>query len=337
MRIWQHLQRPPWRTLLLLLAVLGGIAVAYRLWSPGQTIIDGRHDRGTNGIWLQHGWLGDDQWFARTGRGQALFRNTPRIEGLARLLSAHGIQYVFPHLCPCDPMGAIPPVDHPQTELFLDHFAGFRVLPWVGGVLDVHCSPESERWRREFIASVQDLLQTHPRLAGIQINIEPMPSGNEPFLTLLRELRQALPDGKILSVAAYPPPTRWHPFPDVHWDEHYFQQVAAQVDQMAVMMYDTALRVPKLYQSLTSRWTQEVVTWAGETEVLLGLPAYDDAGVGYHDPRVENLKNGLQGLHAGLSHFAKLPANYQGIAIYCEWEMDPPEWAYLEAHFTRNR
>ena len=37
------------------------------------------------------------------------------------------------------------------------------------------------------------------------------------------------------------------------------------------------------------------------------LPAYDDRGVGYHDPDVENLAESLAGVHAGLASFFALP------------------------------
>jgi len=43
-----------------LVAILG---LAYLLWTPGEVVRDGRFDRGLNGVWLQHGWLGDDEWF----------------------------------------------------------------------------------------------------------------------------------------------------------------------------------------------------------------------------------------------------------------------------------
>src|SRR6185295_20422448 len=105
---------------------------------------------------------------------------------------------------------------------------------------------------------------------------------NVDFLRLLDELHAALPKGKLLSIAAYPPPTRWHPYPDVHWDEVYFRQVSSHADQMVVMMYDTSLKVPKIYQSLMASWTREVLAWSGEKPVLLGLPAYEDANVEYH-------------------------------------------------------
>ncbi len=51
--------------------------------------------------------------------------------------------------------------------------------------------------------SVNKLLNANPLLAGIHINIEPVPSGNTDFLKLLKELKHRLPKGKILSVAAY--------------------------------------------------------------------------------------------------------------------------------------
>ena len=51
---------------ILLLVVLALVIVAYGIWSPGQIVEDGRNDLGQNGIWLQHGWLGDDAWFAPT-------------------------------------------------------------------------------------------------------------------------------------------------------------------------------------------------------------------------------------------------------------------------------
>lgn len=335
MTLWQHLLRPPWRTLLLLIAILGVISLGHVLWSPGASVRDGRHDLRTNGIWLQHGWLGDDGWFRQNGRDTAVFRDDKRMEALAGHLADHGVKYVFPHLCPCAPSGKIAPVDPVQTERFLDHFAGFQVVPWIGGAFHIHCSPDSPRWRSVFVASVVDLLAAHPRLAGVQLNIEPMPTGNPGYLILLEDLRKAMPAGKLLSVAAYPPPTRWHPFPDFHWDEEYFKQVARRSDQLVPMMYDTSLRLPKIYQHLMSSWTSEILAWAGDTQVLLGIPAYDDAGVGYHFPDVENLPNALAGIHAGLDGHKPLPRNYAGVAIYCEWEMDPQEWDYLKKEFSR--
>ncbi len=118
-------------------------------------------------------------------------------------------------------------------------------------------------------------------------------------------------------------------------DKAYYGQVAAHVDQMAVMMYDTAIRWQKPYQRLMADWTQEVLAWAPNGEILLGVPVYDDADSGYHFPKVENLDNALVGIHAGLARLSSLPANYRGIAIYCEWEMDRQEWRLLGCEYGR--
>ena len=320
---------------MLLFTVLAGLGIAYLAWSPGERVTDGRHDRRSNAIWIQHGWLGDDTWFARNHRDKSLFRDDKKIQPLAETFAQHGIKYVYPHLCPCNLQGAIPRVDDEQTECFLRHFGEFRVLPWVGGTLDV-CALESSAWRDAFISSINELLKIHPGFSGIHLNIEPLPSGDANFLRLLDEIRAAMPAGKILSVAAYPPPTRWQPSTDVHWDAAYFRQVAARTDQMAVMMYDTGIRLEKPYRRLMREWTVKTLEWAGETEVLLGVPAYDNAGVGYHVPRVENLRNALFGIHAGLLSFKEPPQNYVGVAVYCEWQMDNSKWIALETEFEQH-
>ena len=64
---------------------------------------------------------------------------------------------------------------------------------------------------------------------------------------------------------------------------------------------------------------------------VAGANIYDDAGVEYHDPRVENLRNALLGLHSGLKE--KALTNHQGVAIYCEWKTSESEWEYFGEHF----
>ncbi len=311
--------------------VLGIPVVLYLCWSPGKLNVEGRFDWGRNAIWIGHGWLGDDPWFQRYGRNTADFRDEAKIDALLKNLQDNHIKYVYPHLCPAQPGGAIAASDPAQVERFLDAAEkyGIQVIPWIGGVLDESARINESEWRRSFVASVAQLLEKHPRLAGVQVNIEPLPSGNTDFLRLLDELRPAL-DGRILGVAAYPPPTHWHPFPNVHWELDYITEVAKRSDQMAVMMYDTAIKLEKFYISLMKKWTQElhVATAGTKCRLLLGLPAYEDAGVGYHHPSVEHLKAAIGGIQA-----ASPEGNYIGCAIYCEWEMTPEKWAVWRTAF----
>jgi hypothetical protein len=328
------LLRPPWRTLVGAAVILGLLGIAYTLWSPGERIDDGRHDLGTNGIWLGHGWLGHDTWFDLYDKDRSDFRDPARIDALRATLDEHGVTELYPHLCPCDPDGPIAPSDPEQVERFLAGMPGKHVMPWVGGVLHEHAWPDDPGWREAFVASVVELLTTHPELDGVQVNIEPCPSGHRGYLDLLEELRLAMPPDDRLGVAAYPPPMRLQPSLRVHWEEDYFREVALRADQLAVMMYDTGLRQAKPYRWLMVGWTREVLTWSGDTDVLLGLPAYDDAGVPWHDPDVENLVHALAGIHAGLSSFDDLPPNYRGIALYSEWEMEAGEWELLRSDFS---
>ena len=324
------------RILLLLSIVLGIPTIIYCFWSSGKQINDGRHDLRRNGMWLQHGWLATDDWLSRNSKDFSHFRSSESIETLSERLNTYGIKYVFPHACPCSHTGNISPVNHAQLEKFLNHIGTeTKVIPWVGGVLHEHCTLSDSNWRETFIKSIKNLLDNHPRLAGIQVNIEPLDSGDTDFLLLLDELRVEIGESKMISIAAYPPPTRWQPGIDVHWEEDFYREVSKRVDQVAPMMYDTAIVLEKPYIKLMVQWTKEVLAWSGDTEVLLGIPAYEDQGVGYHRPEVEHIESALKGIHTALSSYEKLPTNYAGIAIYSEWTMNDAKWKQVKTSFSK--
>lgn len=336
MNWWLTLKQPPWRTIVpgLLLVLL--VPLGYWAWTPGLELRDGRHDLEQNGLWLAHGWLGADEWFTKNGKTNQFdrYRSPEALRMLSARLRQHHIKDVFPHLCPAEADGTLAAIHDLQAERLLDALPGVRVLPWIGGPNGGNVRARDSRWRAAFANAIHQLLAAHPRFAGIHLNVEPLTSGDGDFLKLLEEVRRALPERAVLSVAAYPPPTRWQPVEDVHWDETYFRQVAVRSDQLVVMMYDTALRKPKLYERLMADWTTEVLNWSEGKEVLLGLPAYEDTGVDYHSPEVENLKTALRGVHRGLSR-GPLPKHYRGVAIYSDWVMDEAEWSYFRDHFLK--
>ena len=311
------------RILTALVIILGITALCSWIWQPGKADFKFTYNW-NNAIWLSHGWLGDDSWFIRNKRDKEKFRSAEKISALFKKLSENKISTVYPHLCPAQRSGNIAPYDHAQMELFLDLAEQYKikVIPWLGGVLDESARIANKSWCQNFVSSIDDMLKKHPRLAGVQVNVEPLPSGNTDFLALLDDLRKVT-TGRILSVAAYPPPTKWHQYPNVHWESGYINKVANRCDQMAVMMYDTAIPLEKFYIKLMTDWTKIIVdaTYSTNCEVLLGIPAYDDAGVGYHHPQVENISSALQGIAA-----QDLKKWVRGIAIYCEWEMEQAKW-----------
>ncbi|QQE13646.1 glycoside hydrolase family 18 protein [Planctomycetota bacterium] len=335
-------KRPPLKRIILWLIIPFILTIAYLLWNPSSKYTDGRFDKQTNAIWLQHGWLGDDAWFARNKRDKTKFRDRDKIIDLFSKLKSHNITYLYPHLCPASSLGPIPSVDHQQTARFLNNSISsaqgfdFKVLPWIGGVLEQNCQIDSTKWRASFIASAVQLLETYPTFAGLHLNIEPLPTGNTDFLTLLTELKAAMPSDKILSVAAYPPPTFWHPHPDLHWDEDYYKQIDSRVDQIVPMMYDTSINYRKIYQQVIANWTDQILSWSPNSQVILGVPAYDDTHVDYHNPDIENITNSIRTINKTLAPAQKLPPNYQGIAIYCEWQMTSEKWNEYQTEFQGN-
>ena len=207
-KLLKKLGKSAFRIVAALAIILGVPALCYWGWQPGSN--EPLPEYANNAIWLGHGWLGDDSWFIRNNRNKDEFRSVGKISALFKILSDNKISTVYPHLCPAQLNGKIAPYDSLQVERFLDIAVQYniKVIPWIGGVFEESARPADEKWRQKFVDSVDELLKKHPRLAGVQVNIEPMPGSEVGFLKLLDELRPVT-DGKILSVAAYPPPTKW--------------------------------------------------------------------------------------------------------------------------------
>lgn len=312
-------------------------------WQPGQIVTDGRDDLGRNALWLGHGWLGADSWFAGDKPGEKTrFRAVRNIENLARLCRENGVRDLYPHLAPTQSNGAVAACDDAQVERILDNTPGLRVLPWIGGRMNTHIAPSNSTQTARFVASVGELMRRHPRLAGVHLNVEPWKSDDAAMLQLLEQIKSAIGPRKILSVSGYPPRLGLSLF-QLTWSQSYYRAVAARCDQIAPMFYDTSIHDAKLYQWTYARWTKAVLDWTRDspTEIVFGVPTYGAAGpkLGplYHDARVETLPNALAGLHRGLSEFGELPRSYAGAAIYCEWETDAAEWKVWRRDFEARK
>ena len=316
-----RLERPSMLRIAVALLVVASVrAGAYLLWAPGdsgplpQPTTSAKHP---HGAWLTHAWWGDEQWYADSSRKRSDYFGAANVAKLARRMRALGIGDWYVHACPAHVNGDLPEVDEAQARLLVRANEGGQVLAWVGGVLHQHVAPSNRAWRGRFVRSAAALVR-RSGIAGIHLNIEPCPSFEPGYLELLDELRVALPSGARLSVVAYPPPSALHPFDDVHWNEAFYRQVSKRADDLVVMAYDTSMWLTKPYTYLVAKWTREALAWSSKP-VRMGLPAYDDEGVGYHDPEVENLRAAFPGLARGLSTGA--PSNYAGWAVYGEWTL----------------
>jgi hypothetical protein len=317
------------------LAVLAGVALlVYFAFAPvGDTAPHPfNHDR--NAVWLEHRWLERRQ-------------PEPDMEALFARLRARGIGYVYPHVIPFDAAGKLPPHDREQMRAFLAAARrvapDLRVLPWIGGLR------KGYKRQRPGTVELGDLTQQQRMVAearglvdegfdGVHLNVEPIDDGNDEYLALLRALRTAV-GGRVLSVAAIrPAPVGLPRAPNFAWSPDYYARVAAIVDQMVIMAYDTALPTASLYRRYV-RWAARSVAGAldasgSDARVLMGVPTYEPYGF-MHRRGVETPENSLAGVVAGLRGLGA-GGTFEGIALYAEWTTDEGEWAAYERQW-RNR
>jgi len=168
---------------------------------------------------------------------------------------------------------------------------------------------------------------------GIHLDPEPVSSDDGSLLALLEETRSAVAEDYVLSLAS----KRILWFGEgllartvrlVAWSPAYYRNVAARVDEVALMTYDTMLPLPDLYRAWT-HFQVVALTRALEatgTRVFIGVPTSEER-TWTHRPYAENMTSGLLGLLDGLADSAARPDVVTGAAVYPLWETDEEEWA----------
>jgi spore germination protein YaaH len=164
---------------------------------------------------------------------------------------------------------------------------------------------------------------------GIHVNVEPVDDGNDEFLALLRALRTAVGPGRILSLSAIrPAPVALPLAPNFAWSLEYYRRVAAIVDQIVIMAYDTALPTAPLYRRYvawsTAAVTRELAAARAPARLLMGVPTYDDPSF-MHRLAVESPENAFLGVVAGLRGLGA-GGTFEGVALYAEWTTGDDEW-----------
>lgn len=185
--------------------------------------------------------------------------------------------------------------------------------------------------RRQIVSFAAELVREHG-FDGIHLDPEPVVDGDPAVVELPEEMRNALGEGPTLSIAA----RRIWPLPwsmprvagRVFWSAEYHRMVAARVDQVALMTYDSALALPQLYR-FWGRLETIAITRALEgvdVAVFVGIPTSGEK-TRTHCPSAENMASGLPGLIDRLNDPCAVPRALTGVAIYPYWETDTTEWA----------
>ncbi|MGZ3600263.1 MAG: hypothetical protein ACXWQ5_11240 [Ktedonobacterales bacterium] len=325
---------------LLALIVLSVVALGVAFWRLGATVTNypGAHfNLGRNAVWLEHTWAGQQH-------------TDVEYDQLAARLEREQIGYVFAHVGPLDSDGTIPGDRAPNAaglaaalHARLPHV---RVLAWIGQVEVAGGYPADQSVNLDDSAVRLQIAQTAARIAaddgfdGVHYDIEPIVNNNPRFLDLLQETQARLPNGAMLSVVGQ----KWAPNAhvadllrgvgrgDAWWTSYYYAAVAAHVDQIVPMLYNTAMPTQGSYELAMQQEAQHILEATRSArqppEVLIGLPTYPGNGFWFH-ATAENMTSGLHGVIAGLNSNRDTSA-FAGVAIYRFGTSSDADWREYE-------
>jgi hypothetical protein len=301
-------------------------------WQPEPS--DDQRSRGVNALWGGHTWVGDPH-------------TDDEYRDFAALLRRNQISDLFLHAGPFESDGSVPEGLIQQAPVFLAAIEAYapevRVQAYLGqiedqggGVLDL----DDPVVRAGILETDEQFLDLG--FEGIHYDIEPIYPGDESFLDLLERTRTLTePRGAVLSVAL----EQVEPLPGAQraisllWPayndptEDYLREVAARVDQVAIMTYDSGMPTDWLFGSYVALQTKRIVETIGdEVTVFMGVPTYPDGGSLRFHSRAEHIESGVRGIRKGLDGVDDERTQDVGIAIFAEWTTTADEWnAYYDA------
>lgn len=317
--------RITWIVLATLAALVGGgLAYFYIATAtlPERQIVS----RGPNGLWLGHRWVGKLQ------KQEAYNR-------LAARLRRHRISDVYVHVGPLQANGTIEPSRFPAAKALVrelrDGTSKLRLHAWIGQV-EVHGGGPLDLSKASVRVNIWRTAGRFLELGfdGIHYNIEPS-TGNPHFIELLAAThRMTRRRGRMLSVAAdelEPLPglawlTRMAGTNGAYWRKPFYRSVIENVDQIAVMTYDTLLPAAWMYEGFVAWQTSHIRRLTkGRVQLLIGVPSYDERRLSFH-PNAENVRSALSGIRKGMGMLDGDDFAGFGVAIYADWTTDAEEW-----------
>ena len=294
-----------------------------------------KNTQGKNALWLKHQWVGNDH-------------SDQEYVDLCNLFSEKQITDAFFHVGPLNEKGKIEKEKYLFAETLVVKMKecnpDVNLQSWIGqievkggGILDI----EDEEIRKNIISTADEFLDIG--FDGIHYNIKPSYKGDQEIIDLLKQTKKITEEkGKILSIAG----DELEPFEGSEklarllferagfWDEKYYLEVAQNVDQIAIMTYDTALPADWLYGNIMQWQTYNTLNLLGsEKTIFIGIPTYDEKSFG-HNPKAENMVSGLIGIKKGLLTFDDDELQNFGVAIYAEWTTDDSEWDYYKENWV---
>ncbi len=278
---------------------------------------------GHDAEWLGHAWV--------DGR-----KTQTDVDALAAQLRGTGIADLFVHAGPFANDGTLDPALRPRAAWLIGalHTAlpGVRVQAWLGahpvsGQLDLG----SVSTRAHLLTAIGQVL--NDGFDGVHLDFEPVDSGNGNLVTLMREAHAlTMQRHAVLSISAslvapvvgMAAAISVLPGTFSVWSAGYLHELAVNVDQVAVMAYDTWLLTPSTYAGYVRRLTSLALgAVPSNVDLFIGVPAYHD-GNNRHHPSVETMAQAVRGVRLALG--SSPSARAFGIAVYVDFTVTPADW-----------
>lgn len=295
------------------------------------TVNPGARSTGHDALWLGHAWVDGQQTEADVAR-------------LGERLHDTGITDLFVHVGPLEDDGTLDPAKAPGASWFAAQvhalIPGVRVQAWIGdeilpsGGTDI----ESPTTRARIVASARQVLARG--LDGVHLDLEPVGDADPGHLDLLDALGPVVHAASgVLSVSAEQVEplagSRWameavggH---SSWWSRGFLRQVAARVDQVALMTYDTALWSPSAYTGFVRDETALALTTVpANVAVLIGLPAFHDTHSLTHSSSAETVAAAIRDVRLALPKGTPTMRNI-GVALYVDFAATPGDWAAYDS------
>jgi spore germination protein YaaH len=176
---------------------------------------------------------------------------------------------------------------------------------------------------------------------GVHYDFEPIADGDTDLLSVLRKTHTLTQQRHgVLSVSAIHNEP-WQgmaaclaalPASLALWSGHYLHQVALEVDQVAVMTYDTTLPTQATYGGYVRRATEAALqAIPAQVAVFIGIPAYHDENL-YHHQRAETVAAALRGVRLALGD--RPPHREFGVATYVDFTATARDWSDYQTGWT---
>jgi hypothetical protein len=310
--------------------VIGGLWGALALEAKGSSSA-GARSTGNDAEWLGHAWV--------DGR-----KTAADVDALVARLRGGGVRDLFVHAGPFRDDGTLDEALRPKASWFAEaiHKAlpRVRVQAWLGAhPVPGEMNLSSAQTRANVLISVGQILDDG--FDGVHYDFEPVEDGNPELLAMLRQTRPVTGQRQaILSVSAiHTEPwaglatcVRLLPGSLALWSTDYLKRVAAEVDQVAIMAYDTALPNQAVYAGYIRRITELALAAVPDgVHLLIGIPGYHDRKLTRQDG-AETVAAALHGVKLALG--SQAPQREFGVAFYVDFDATERDRAEYRQHWA---